>query len=178
MSDAETDPDSESRDLSELSGEELLREYISGMHAVQSGVSMLIHETGSYDAHTPKHLLTGVFSSIVDLDAIGRLLLERDVVTEQWLFNVYKRMSDPDRTDLADYLEPEVMWRGLDPEHLRAAVNYLLVQSRVIVECLLESGVVDEREHMEMLVTAIWDEVDDLEERLEDTLGGGDVTLA
>jgi hypothetical protein len=58
---------------------ELTQEYHDLLHAVQSGVAAEMELT---DAHTPKHLRTGVNSSLVNSSALGRLLIHKGLITE------------------------------------------------------------------------------------------------
>lgn len=54
--------------------------YLAAAHAMQSGVAMEM-QLGSNDT-TPKHLRTGINSSLVNSSALGELLIAKGVITE------------------------------------------------------------------------------------------------
>lgn len=61
--------------------EKLKDRYVALVHAMQSGVAMLMHhEPGETE---PKHLRVGVNSALCDSGALAELLLAKGVFTEE-----------------------------------------------------------------------------------------------
>lgn len=76
--------------------------YSRAAHAVQTGVLMAIQtglepigDEGERNIRAHKHLRTGVNSALVDSAAIGRLLVEKGIITrEEYLRAVADAMED------------------------------------------------------------------------------------
>lgn len=63
---------------------ELFAEYYRLVHAMQSGVSGEM-DANLNNAHTPKHLRTGVNSAMVQNSALVNLLIEKGIITNlEW----------------------------------------------------------------------------------------------
>ncbi|QJY46674.1 hypothetical protein [Pseudonocardia broussonetiae] len=54
--------------------------YTAAMHAMQSGVAA--DQSGGSEDGTPKHLRVGVNSALVSVAGIGRLLIDKGVITQ------------------------------------------------------------------------------------------------
>ncbi len=69
--------------MSKLS--ELKARYAAAMHAVQSGVAVMMNFDGGTERGetSPKHLRTGVNSALVDSGALAGLLMRKGVITEE-----------------------------------------------------------------------------------------------
>jgi len=75
--------------------EELKARYQAALHAVQSGVRMLI-ELGDTLAE-PKHLRVGVDSAMVNDAALVRLLIKKGVITEREYFELLVEAAEEER---------------------------------------------------------------------------------
>lgn len=74
-------------------------EYLQLSHAMQSGVQAEIMANLN-DAHTPKHLRTGVNAAMVENAALVQLLIDRGLVTRgEWA----ERLRDGMRAEVARY---------------------------------------------------------------------------
>lgn len=68
----------------------LKAEYERLMHAVQTGVA---YEMEMNDAHTPKHLRTGVNSAMISAGAVAKLLIDKGLIDERELWTCLRDMA-------------------------------------------------------------------------------------
>lgn len=79
--------------------EELKVEYNDLCHAMQSGVKAKMDHIDPSDT-TPKHLRTGVNSALVDSSALARLLMKKNIISEQ---EYYEAMVEGMREEVRRY---------------------------------------------------------------------------
>lgn len=63
--------------------EELTAEYEALLHAMQTGVAMLMNYETKDPEHSFKHLRVGINSAFIDTGAIVLLLVKKGVITEE-----------------------------------------------------------------------------------------------
>ena len=84
--------------------QDLFDEYLANMHAIQSGVKMQIELDRASGGNTagadPKHLRVGVNSSMVNDEAVARLLIAKGVFTE---IEYYEAMVEASAKEKARY---------------------------------------------------------------------------
>ena len=82
-----------------MTADEFMEEYRRLAHAVQTGVACDHTLAGSQDG-TPKHLRTGLSCVMADLGSLGRLLIEKGVITHD---EYYAAILDGMRQEVAAY---------------------------------------------------------------------------
>lgn len=78
---------------------ELLAEHAALLHSMQSGVKYTI-EYGLDDAHSPKHLRTGVNNALVSNGALVDILIQKGIFTEEEFMTAYNNVL---RKEVASY---------------------------------------------------------------------------
>jgi hypothetical protein len=75
--------------------------YAAAMHGVQSAIAYEISAKKN-EAHSPKHLRTGVNSAMVNAEAIATLLITKGIITE---LEYVEALADAAERELARYEE-------------------------------------------------------------------------
>ena len=70
-----------------MTDDEFLAEYIRLGHAIQTGVAYEMADPSRASATEPKHLRTGLNCAMSDSAALGRLLIEKGLITKDEYFN-------------------------------------------------------------------------------------------
>jgi len=95
----------------EKSKEELLQEYMRQAHRMQAGVAFQMEVPGDLST-TPKHLRVGVNAAQRDHASLGKLLVEKGIITEeeylQALVNGMKEEADAYEKEVQEYYGPRV----------------------------------------------------------------------
>lgn len=84
----------------ELSADE--ERYLAALHAMQSGVKYEMNHPDTVGATAPKHLRVGVNNALVQQTALVRLLVEKDVITQD---EYWKVLADAMEEEVARYEE-------------------------------------------------------------------------
>lgn len=63
--------------------EQLRTRYNAALHAMQSGVAVLLEHDPAIDECTPKHLRVGVNAAMIDSAAVAKLLIDKGIFTEE-----------------------------------------------------------------------------------------------
>ena len=75
-------------------GEKYTKRYIDALHAVQSGVKIIM-ENDIDDETSLKHLRVGVNSALVDVSALAGLLIKKKIITQnEFLEALAERMEE------------------------------------------------------------------------------------
>lgn len=78
--------------------EELQLEYNKLVHAMQTGVGMLMNYDGTETL--PKHLRTGINSALVSNGALVKLLVDKKIITDEEMF---QSLVDGLKVEVKDY---------------------------------------------------------------------------
>jgi hypothetical protein len=82
--------------------EEYQRRYVAAMRAVQAGVAMKMNLDGLET--NPKHLRVGVNAAMVDSGALGKLLIQKGIITELEYFRSLAETAENEKKMYEDWL--------------------------------------------------------------------------
>lgn len=72
--------------------------YLNALHAMQSGVRMMI-EGNLSNSHSPKHLRVGVNSALMEMSAVAKLCMDKGVFTELEYYRTLAHFAEAEQAD-------------------------------------------------------------------------------